>query len=292
MIVDAAWSPASEVRHRLALGLEWVDGVNAQRIASPLAAVLKRVGPLAFDQSLVGKGGGRQVVHYARRFRKYFDHCTTRNTPRELEVAVRSAVDGPRFEDRRTYVPRRLKITLKLDAANQPRPTVDNIRRPCLWPGATYPVAGNTTGVRGRVLKGTDAETGVPLRWTRVLASIPSNEADLAKATIVGHAHGDDRGEFLLLIEPRAIPTTQIISPLSVRLTLYVPPPVPVQPADADRDPLWDVPLEDVGDFLDSPALQGKAVPAGFSSPGGSAKECDLTLGRILSGDGFLFLVP
>jgi len=34
MIPDASWSLAAVVRHRLALGLEWLDGANAQRIAT------------------------------------------------------------------------------------------------------------------------------------------------------------------------------------------------------------------------------------------------------------------
>jgi hypothetical protein len=291
MILHASWAPASEVRHRLALGLEWLDGVTEQRIATPLLAELQHVGPLDFDQVLIGKGGGRQVVHYAKRFKKYFDHCVVKGFSKELEIVVHSAVDGPHFEDRRIYVPRRLQVTLKLDAQNQPLPMPANIRRPYLWPGATYPVAGNTTGVRGRALKGPDAKTGLPLRWVRVLASIPFDEPDLTKATIVGYAHGDDRGEFLLLVESNAIPTTTITGPLKVRLTLHVPPVLP-PPADVDSDPLWDVPLEDVGDVLDSPALQGKAVPAGFSEPANSAKEGELTLGQVLSGDDFQFLIP
>lgn len=290
MMLDASWFLAATVRHRLALGLECLDAMTGVRINTPLSAEVLKVGPLEFGQFMTAKGGGLQMVHYAQRLKKYYQHCIANNYAHALETRLSCVRLAPTFEDKRSYVPRRLRITLKTDANQQPAPTPENIRRPWLWPGAAYPVPGNATGVRGRAAKGSDAKSAVPLRWVRVLASIPASEADLAKATIVGQAHGDDRGEFLLLIEPKAIPTTTITGPLKVRLTLYLPPVLP--PPDADTDPLWDVPLEDVGDAPDSALLQGKAIPPGFAEPVGSAKQRDLTLGQVLSGDDFLFLVP
>jgi len=121
-------------------------------------------------------------------------------------------------------------------------------------------------------------------------ASIPFDEPDLAKATLVGVAHGDDRGEYLLLIEPKAIPTTQISGPLKVRLNA-----LRAARAAAGRRG-WRSALGCAaggrGRCTDAPQLEGKAAPAGFSEPAGSAKEPKLTLGQILGGDEFLFLVP
>jgi hypothetical protein len=96
------------------------------------------------------------------------------------------------------------------------------------------------------------------MRWVRV-------EASRADAAIVGRAHGDDRGEFLLLLESAAVSGADLDLPVTLSVAVFGPDAAPDPAADpASRaDPFWDLPLEEA-------ALAGAdAVLAGTARPGG-----------------------
>jgi hypothetical protein len=128
-------------------------------------------------------------------------------------------------------------------------------RRPSLFPGAAYPASSGATGLRGSV-----ARAGAPLRWVRV-------EARLNGGELVGRAHGDDRGEFLLLV---ALPPTHVgvvTDPLAVTLTVFASdtPPAPIRPDLPALDPYWDLPQE----LLAPPGTRSDLVADGATPPSG-----------------------
>ena len=63
---------------------------------------------------------------------------------------------------------------------------------------------------------------------------------------VVGRAHGDDRGEFLLLLGPGAATGPDLAFPIQATVTVFGPDPPPPPGPDAALDPLWDLPLEGV----------------------------------------------
>jgi hypothetical protein len=161
----------------------------------------------------------------------------------------------------RRCVPRRFRVALwpigLLDRTNtQPYiPTGHRLVRLWLWPGVAATLPSGTTALRGRVVR-----AGEPARWTRLTAFDPGGQ-------VVGRAHGDDRGEFLLVV------TDQAANPLppSLPLTLRVEARRQLAPVDS-RDRCADLVIERVArspvppapPVLDSPVLRGTARPAGY----------------------------
>jgi hypothetical protein len=95
-------------------------------------------------------------------------------------------------------------------------------------------------------------------------------EARLNGGELVGRAHGDDRGEFLLLV---ALPPTHVgvvTDPLPVTLTVLAPdkPPVLSRPDLAALDPYWDLPQE----ALLAPGTVPDPVAEGVTPPNGYRK--------------------
>ncbi len=136
----------------------------------------------------------------------------------------------------RRFVPRRLRIpVLTLEAARN-EPYTQRVRRPALFPGAAYDVHRTATGLRGRVVR-----NGGVMRWTRIFVTLPgSGNPEI----VVGLAHGDDRGEFFLLISPQTIPVGDLIDPVSARVRIWGPAITPSPASAGESDPLWDLPLE------------------------------------------------
>ena len=136
----------------------------------------------------------------------------------------------------RRFVPRRLRIPILTLEAARNEPYTHRVRRPALFPGAAYDIHRTATGLRGRVVR-----DGQPLRWTRVFVTLPgSGNPEI----VVGRAHGDDRGEFLLLISPRTIPVGDLVDPVSLPIRIWGPAIAPAPAAPGALDPLWDLPLE------------------------------------------------
>jgi hypothetical protein len=185
-----------------------------------------------------------------------------------------NSVDIRIFEDRRQFVPRRFTIPLHTRATADGFPAGDRVRRPFLFPGAAYELDSCATGIRGRVLR-----AGKPMRWARVEAVLPGG------GPIVGRAHGDDRGEFLLVIGPNAIPVGDLVNPLTLHVTVYGPAaiPVPVPANLPSLDPLWDLPLETppVPGAPDTIST-GETLPVNYTAS--IAVNIDFTLGELRSG--------
>ncbi|MGB8385269.1 MAG: hypothetical protein WCG47_29195, partial [Dermatophilaceae bacterium] len=152
------------------------------------------------------------------------------------------------------------------------------VLRPWLLPGSGYAVARRTTGARFAVRR-----PGTTVRWPRV-------EAFDAGGVRIGWAHGDARGEVLLLVPavnvrvPSGSASPQARVPIALRT--HWPDPS-LQTGDAARrralDPLYDLPVEPVlrsasppqpGD-LDNDVIRGLATPAGYLT---SAQDVVVTL--------------
>jgi hypothetical protein len=248
--------PAAFAEHvdRLALGLEPRDAVSRQRPAR-LVDVTLDAPAQAGPRTLARHGSGRYVLLF--------------DGPVDTPVAVRLV---PR--DRR-YVPRRLRFAiaeleavLDAEADGADVPTASRAWRPVLFPGAAYDVAETASGVRGGVTR-----AGAAVRWTRVEASVDGR--------VMGFAHGDDRGEFLLVLGQNTGAVGDLTRTLEVTIEVFAhDPELPVDPAD----PLGDLPLEDAA--AAGAAVDG--VSAGVTRPAGyvlvaSLPAHPLTLGRLTS---------
>jgi hypothetical protein len=150
------------------------------------------------------------------------------------------------------------------------------IRRPVFFPGATYDEPSTATSLRGRVLR-----NGKPMRWARVVARLAG------EAVLAGRAHGDDRGEFLLLINAQVTAGSALPIPLNIDVSIFGPAVEPIpNPADLPtRDPLWDLPLETLaapGTLVDQVA-SGEQLPPGYTAT--VTRTVAFTLGRCLSNE-------
>ena len=165
---------------RLALGLEPIDAALRLRPSYPIDVTFD-VAPLGLPRPAI-------------------DHHRTGLHVLLYSAALTSPVDLRLVDHARRYVPRRLRIPILTKAAADAAPAARRVRRPVMFPGAAYDVA-DATGVRGRVVRG-----GQAMRWARVVARLPG------AGPVVGRAHGDDRGEFLLLIGAEAGPVGDLES--------------------------------------------------------------------------------
>jgi hypothetical protein len=235
-----------EYPHRLALGVEVVDTVTGARVEGPL--VVRRE-PVTGDgrgerpgvRPFLGDTGGRFKLLYHR--------------------SVGGVVALRTLDRQRRYVPRRFAVGVRPEAdvtAAEAEPpgayvmVASRTLRPWLFPGSAYPVAG-ATGIRGRVLRG-----GRPARWARITA--------VHSGAILGRAHGDEHGEFLLLLLSGAEFPTPVPRTIDVELVVRTGPPATDLPAG---DPLADLPVEafpvpvhppDPAD----PRLRGFVPPPGY----------------------------
>jgi hypothetical protein len=273
----------SESVHSLAVGFEPLDPLRGGRLVHPVRIDLDGVEPWSprDPSEPYGPGPAR------RRWRRAAAE-RDRINPRDplsrvdrhdsgLQVLLVQPGLGEELELRlyeydRRYVPRRFHLDL------DPLPQV---RRPALFPGAAYDVSPCTTGLRGRVTR-----AGEPMRWVRVEARLPGPDV------LVGRAHGDDRGEFLLLLAPEAAPFGDLSDPLEIQVTVFGPgvPPVPSPPSLAEQDAYWDLPLEMLGAPAQlEPVAAGETLPAGYVSTPPSTRLVPFRLGRIISSaDGVL----
>jgi len=265
--------PFLERIHRLAIGFEPLDALRQHRITHPVRIDLDR--PLARRKRsepfrhVLHPGDPRPVI-------SRHDSCLHALL---YHPALAEHVDVVIFDHDRKYVPRRMRIpilsleqVLALEQDGNP-PFPQRIRRPTLFPGAAYDVIERTTGLRGRVLR-----DGQPMRWARVEARLP--DSDL----LVGRAHGDDRGEFLLVIEPHMIGVME--DPYDLRVVVSGPavPPTPDTPQQPSEDPYWDLPLETVPAPGDpDPVSPGDQLPDGYVSAVSATQIVPFQLGIIVS---------
>lgn len=252
-----------DVLHRLALAVEPIDALTG-RLASGVrarhetareaaAAGLRRRGRGALDPL------ARHAVPAGDRF-------VLRHGP-----AVRGQVRIRLDDAARRWVPRRFEVPLWTlpeveaadDAPGRPAsgpfaPAASRLLRPWLLPGSGHTPARGTTGARFRVLR-----AGAGVRWARVVAF---GEGGIRS----GWAHGDERGEVLLLLEDPATIVVSEDDPHLVNLAIRVHFPDPAQQPPPDPlDPLADLVAEPItrsasppspGD-LDNDTLRGIARP-------------------------------
>lgn len=282
-----------ELSHRLALGLEVVDAPRDHRVARPIS--------IAFD-------GVPLPLPRARAPYEAFGFTITDVLPRadrhascQHAIVYKKGLYRPgkhttvelRFlSDDRVYVPRILSFPLVDPSLPEP-PTADpsqavldalraaRWRRVALFGGAAYDVGGGTTGLRGRARR-----SGKPLRWARVEAR--QILRDGTRGPVFARAHGDDRGEFLLLLGPIAGAALAALT-LDVEVTVHgrtADPPTPT-PADVfkkNNDPLWDLPLEKAVAPPPADAVSmGLQIPTGYTAM--PKRSVTFQLGRILSSE-------
>lgn len=229
---------------RLAVGIEPRDPMTGFRIGFPVQVAVDGA-PLSpprtrADPGLPWWAPGDGLERIPRR-----DSC-------RHVLVFRDGVKDPlavrMWDDARRWAPRRIRLRLPAPAS------LGRVVRPALYPGAAYGVPAGALACRGRVLRG-----GVPMRWARA-------EAARGDGAVVGRAHGDDRGEFLLLLEPAAVSGAELNLPvaLSVTVTGWDVPPDPAAAPNSMTDPLWDLPLEEAPLAGADAVLDGTAPPAGF----------------------------
>lgn len=228
--IETVVGPA-QVLHRLALGVEPVDAILNRRADEPVL-VGREVDPRRGGTpryplvALAASGPGRYRLD--------------RSVP--LPVRIRLRVDDPS----RRFVPRRFDVALWLPAETDgvdatPTtgtlvPVASRLLRPWLLPGAAAQPSAGATVIRGRVVR-TVAGQAEPVRWARIRAATGDED------TLVGWTHGDERGEFLLVVTGTGTQSAPD-STMDVRLRV-VAPPRPAGPPDP-KDRLADLVVEAV----------------------------------------------
>ncbi|WP_224360841.1 hypothetical protein [Hyalangium versicolor] len=243
----------SEHIHQLALGLEPIDALRRQRLAQRLEVRVEGVSPA------VARLPGLRIARH-----ESCVHALLRYPGLKSPLMVRFQ------DDTRRFVPRRLKVPVA--------PGTPTILRPAFFPGAAYDVTDRSTGLRGLVHRG-----GQPLRWARVEARLPA--ATPGSGTLVGRAHGDDRGEFLLLLWPAASTLGVLTPTLQVEVTVFglKNPQIPATPSLPLEDPLWDVPEEEVPASGTDTVTPGEQLPKDYEATLTSRLTIPFTLGKLTS---------
>ena len=104
----------------------------------------------------------------------------------------------------------------------------------------------------------------------------------MEQGEVVGRAHGDDRGEFLLLLESGAAPLADsLTNPLQIEVTVFAS----MNPTEPDaNDIYWGLPIEDVGAAASAEAVAaGETLPSAYQSTPASQRIVPFQLGRVLS---------
>jgi hypothetical protein len=282
--------------HRLALAVTPIDALSGGPVSSPVRvgrevrrkpARRRRRGavldPLAryFDIGLAPSGTSASNLLHLLNLPSV---PAGTPTPDISETVIRLT------DPMRRYVHRRINVPVwsldRVEQADLEPPTATYISAatrsvgPWLLPGSAYQPTSATTGLRGQLVRG-----GQPVRWARVQALDSTDD-------VLGRAHGDDRGEFLLII-----PTTGSSPPvdpsfLPIRLAVWVP--VAAPPPDqqvAEDDPLRDLVVDDAvrrdpaapAGSVDPAVIRGEAIPPGYQpATFVSSSAVTLTVGELL----------
>jgi hypothetical protein len=262
-------SALAAAEHRLVQGIEVLDAIRGGRIAHPLRVDLEGpFAPSSGERSAYARPAGWRdrapgVVRHASCLHVLLAHPHLLPLGPGLEEQVTIRI----YDHARRFAPRRLRVPLLDPADLEGRPLEHRIRRPRLFPGAAYDTSERVTGLRGRVLR-----DGAPMPWARVEARHPED------GVVIGHAHGDDRGEFLLLIGAHPILFNDLKDSFPLSLTVYGPGAAP-PPGHGFLHGLPEEVLPAPGD----PDLvcPGKHVPSGYEPA--PAQLVTARLGRIAS---------
>lgn len=277
---------------RLALGIEFEDYLRGGELVAPVRTEIEYQSPhlssvssgssrrYSFSQMGSLAPGGLQRSASGRYSLSYFP-------------GIQTHVDLRMLDDARTYVPRRLRVPLRTlaevlddEAAAVADYLQGRVRQVTLFAGAAYPCHSTASGLYGRVLR-----NGEPMRWAYISARLPGGAP-------VAQARGDDRGEFLLVLPPEAAPASDLTTRLDIEISIAGPAlaPVPVSPAVAQQDGLWDLPLEQVpaAGVVDE-VSSGAAVPEGYVTALSTVRTVPFVVGRLLTGrdePDFDFVLP
>jgi hypothetical protein len=291
-----------EYAQRLALGLELIDSERQDRIAKPVSVAFDGIPwPIPSYASPPRSSGGFEIWDVLGRLDRH-DSCLHALVYKK-GLYKKPAVPGdPIFvtlrllSPERRFVPRRMRFELldpaPIAAADEANPDAGDpsklgfpsrVRSVTLWPGAAYDVSNAATGLRGRVRSRANQ---TPVRWTRVIAFADAGGAPNLSLE-VGRAQGDDRGEFLLLLDCDAGGIGPFDSTLSVTAHVFVfgNAAVPVStPEQRRNDPLWDLVAETVATpGRTDEVLRGEKLPQGFTLQ--DSKKLAFPLGRFLTSE-------
>jgi hypothetical protein len=274
---------------RLALGIEIIDAARLDRAAKPISVaidgVLLPTGRPPVHRIDVDADG--MLLRVSRHDSGLHAVVYTENLYRS---GTRESIDLRFLPPLRRFVPRRITFPLVDPATLTPEPLdrtdaelealrAVRSRQLHLFPGAAYEVGSIATGLRGRVRRGP-----APLRWARVEARLPA-ATGAPPGALLGRAHGDDRGEFFLIIGsppgPLGTPTFQ----LAVEVTVFArPADPPTSEFVKQHDPLWDLPLELVtASGPADPVSTGATIPPDYTSS--VTQTIAFRLGTILTSD-------
>jgi hypothetical protein len=265
---------------RLALGVEPIDQASGGRVPHVVQAALDAVPqppttlynlqPWEWLGGRLPRFPRHQSCHYAIVYKPGF------RTPVDLRL----------FDTVRRFVPRRLRVTVptegdvmapEVNPNRPPVPLASRVVRPLMYPGAAYNCGESSTGLRGRVVRNQQ-----PMRWARVEARLHET------GEVVGRAHGDDRGDFLLLIRGRGSQATPPTDPLHIDIRVYGPAVAPAEtyPFEAEVDDLWDLPRETPAVPVPAggdPIADGIQPPPGYQASTTGDIAVNLPLGRLSS---------
>lgn len=259
--------------HRLLLGIQPMDTLRLQRMTH---AVEMRVEPTAFSTPLTAdqerwlRALADARTPLSSTWKRVARHATSRYVL-HYERDRGNSIDIRIFDPGARIVPRRLRIPVVSLGSPEDLSILDALpvgqrsRTPHLYPGAMYETSERVTGLRGRVVVNSGGIRAV--RWPRIEVRPVGGGAPVA------WAHGDEWGEFLLILPPDAIPAPAVQLPrtLTLQVTAFgrltIPasaPPLAVQKADTH----WDLPLETLGapnipHATDNVSL-GRAIPADY----------------------------
>ena len=262
----------TESVQQLALGIEPVDALRAQRMAHPISVALEAPPP--------GLRAARLMRHASGLFVLLHGNGQAADLVLRLFDSPSHGRDDGLYDparNRRRCVPRRLSVAIAAATAAESQPLQRRTRRVALLAGAAYDAV-PASGLRGRVLRG-----GVPVRWARI-------EARRAGSAItVGRAHGDERGEFLLLLDAAAAPMSVLATPFDIELHIWLPQPsLPLPtPAQQAADPLWDLPVEPLsasGSLPDAVADGSFPLSSGWTEVAAPVVVTDLAYGALRDG--------
>lgn len=272
---------------RLALSIEIIDAVRLDRAARAISVAIDGV-PLPTGKPparLFGVEVGDVLLRVSRHSSALHAMIYAKNLYRP---GIKESVALRFLPQERRFVPRRIEFPLVDPATLSPEPLdrsdiqlealrAARSRQPYLFPGAAYDASSIATGLRGRVRR-----AGVPLRWARVEARLPVPVGDPPGA-LVGLAHGDDRGEFLLLVGSPPGPLGTPVSTLDLEVTVFARPADPVvSDFIKQNDPLWDLPLELVTALGPAdPVSTGATLPPDYTSS--VTRTITFQLGAILT---------
>ncbi len=259
--------------HRLLLGVQPMDALRLQRLTQPIEMRVEpapMLDPLTDDQQRWLRARIDSGVPQSDGWPRVPRHASARHVL-SYGAGQGISVDVRVLDASERIVPRRMRVPLVplgvpesvvvLDAL----PVAQRSRAPHFYPGAMYETSERVTGLRGRVVVNAGGLRRV--RWPRVVVRPADGGAPLA------WAHGDQHGEFLLILPPEAIaaPAVQLPRTLTLAVTAFgrrglpaVVPPQLVQRAD----PFWDVPLETLAAPgvlpADDAVSLGRSIPADF----------------------------